>query len=60
MNKTKETIEAYEKRIFSRCSKDEILELIHSNENIYGKSITDPCLGWADSEKLVCDLMEYI
>lgn len=30
------------------------------NENIYGKSITDPCLGWADSEKLVMDLMEYI
>lgn len=26
---------------------------------IYGKSITDPCLGWADTEKLIYDLAEY-
>ncbi len=26
---------------------------------IYGKSITDPCLGWADTERLICDLAEY-
>jgi 3-deoxy-7-phosphoheptulonate synthase len=25
-------------------------------ENIYGKSITDPCLGWKDSERLIRDL----
>lgn len=25
-------------------------------ENVYGKSITDPCLGWEDSERLVRDL----
>jgi len=25
-------------------------------ENVYGKSITDPCLGWRDSEKLIRDL----
>ena len=30
------------------------------SEKIYGKSITDPCLGWDDSEKLVKDLAEYI
>lgn len=29
------------------------------SENIYGKSITDPCLGWEDSERLVKDLAEY-
>jgi 3-deoxy-7-phosphoheptulonate synthase len=29
-------------------------------ENIYGKSITDPCLGWEDSERLVKDLAEYV
>ena len=29
------------------------------SENIYGKSITDPCLGWEDSERLVRDLAEY-
>ncbi len=27
-------------------------------ENVYGKSITDPCLGWQDSEKLIRDLAE--
>ncbi|VAX35413.1 2-keto-3-deoxy-D-arabino-heptulosonate-7-phosphate synthase I alpha [hydrothermal vent metagenome] len=26
----------------------------------FGKSITDPCLGWDDSEKLVLQLAEYI
>ena len=25
----------------------------HIDENIYGKSITDPCLGWNDTETLV-------
>jgi 3-deoxy-7-phosphoheptulonate synthase len=29
-------------------------------ENIYGKSITDPCLGWDDSEKLIRDLAGYV
>ncbi|GAB4482937.1 MAG: 3-deoxy-7-phosphoheptulonate synthase [Thermodesulfovibrionales bacterium] len=29
-------------------------------ENVYGKSITDPCLGWEDSERLVRDLVEYV
>jgi 3-deoxy-7-phosphoheptulonate synthase len=30
------------------------------SENIYGKSITDACLGWEDSEKLVRELAEYV
>ena len=25
----------------------------------YGKSITDPCLGWEDSERLIYDIAEY-
>lgn len=25
-------------------------------EHVYGKSITDPCLGWADSEKLIYEI----
>lgn len=29
-------------------------------ENIYGKSITDPCLGWEESERLVRDLAELV
>ncbi len=31
-----------------------------SEENIYGKSITDPCLGWEDSERLVRDIAELV
>lgn len=27
-------------------------------EGIYGKSITDPCLGWADTERLIYDIAE--
>ena len=27
-------------------------------DGVYGKSITDPCLGWADTEKLIYDLAE--
>ena len=30
------------------------------SENIYGKSITDPCLGWDDSERLIRDLAEHV
>ena len=29
-------------------------------ENIYGKSITDPCLGWGDSERLLRELAEHV
>lgn len=27
---------------------------------VYGKSITDPCLGWADSEQLIYDIAESV
>ena len=27
---------------------------------IYGKSITDPCLGWADTERLVLDIANKV
>ncbi len=29
-------------------------------EHIYGKSITDPCLGWEESERLIFDIAESI
>lgn len=29
-------------------------------DHIYGKSITDPCLGWKKSEKLILDLAEML
>ena len=29
------------------------------HDHIYGKSITDPCLGWEDSERLIYDIAEY-
>ena len=27
---------------------------------VYGKSITDPCLGWADTERLVFDIANKV
>ena len=29
-------------------------------EHIYGKSITDPCIGWADTERLVLDIADLV
>ena len=29
-------------------------------EGVYGKSITDPCLGWEKTEKLIYDIAEKI
>lgn len=29
-------------------------------EHVYGKSITDPCLGWEKSEKLIYDIAESV
>ena len=29
-------------------------------EGVYGKSITDPCLGWEKSERLICELAELL
>lgn len=30
------------------------------HERIYGKSITDPCLGWEESEKLIYDIADHV
>jgi len=29
-------------------------------EHVYGKSITDPCLGWDDTERLILDIAELL
>ena len=29
-----------------------------AEEGVYGKSITDPCLGWEKTEKLILDLAD--
>ena len=29
-------------------------------EGTYGKSITDPCIGWAKTEKLVLDIADLV
>jgi 3-deoxy-7-phosphoheptulonate synthase len=31
-----------------------------SEKEIYGKSITDPCLGWAKTERLIYDIAEVL
>jgi len=30
------------------------------NDRIYGKSITDPCLGWKDTERMILDIAEKL
>ena len=29
-------------------------------EGVYGKSITDPCLGWEKSERLILDIADQL
>ncbi len=29
-------------------------------DKIFGKSITDPCLGWEDTERLILDIAEKV
>ena len=29
-------------------------------ENVYGKSITDPCLGWDKTEKLIYEIADSL
>nr|MCR5775229.1 3-deoxy-7-phosphoheptulonate synthase [Lachnospiraceae bacterium] len=31
-----------------------------SDHMVYGKSITDPCLGWEDTERLILDLADLV
>ncbi len=31
-----------------------------SEDKVFGKSITDPCLGWADTERLLLDVAEKV
>jgi 3-deoxy-7-phosphoheptulonate synthase len=31
-----------------------------TGQGIYGKSITDPCLGWEKTEKMIYELAELI
>jgi 3-deoxy-7-phosphoheptulonate synthase len=31
-----------------------------AEEGIFGKSITDPCLGWDKTEKLILDLADLL
>ena len=28
------------------------------SERVYGRSITDPCLGWTDTERLIYEIAE--
>ena len=32
----------------------------HIGDGVYGKSITDPCLGWEKTERLVLDMAEMV
>lgn len=31
-----------------------------SRDEVFGKSITDPCLGWEDTERLLCEIAEQV
>ena len=68
----KEQIRIVKEVLNSRCYSDDIHSLVKGimiesyleegcqsiHEHAYGKSITDPCLGWEDSERLIYEIAE--
>jgi 3-deoxy-7-phosphoheptulonate synthase len=37
-----------------------LVEGNQAHDEIFGKSITDPCLGWEDTERLLCNIAEQV
>ena len=37
-----------------------LVEGNQKHDEVFGKSITDPCLGWEDTERLLLDLAEQV
>ncbi|MBQ7370014.1 MAG: 3-deoxy-7-phosphoheptulonate synthase [Clostridia bacterium] len=37
-----------------------LVEGNQAHDEVFGKSITDPCLGWDDTERLLCDIAENV
>ena len=37
-----------------------LVEGAQKHDEVFGKSITDPCLGWEDTERLLCDIAEQV
>ena len=37
-----------------------LVEGNQAHDEVFGKSITDPCLGWEDTERLLCDIAEQV
>jgi len=37
-----------------------LVEGNQTEDKVYGKSITDPCLGWTDTERLILDIAEKV
>ncbi len=37
-----------------------LVEGNQAHDEVFGKSITDPCLGWEDTERLLCDIAEMV
>ena len=68
----KEQIRIVKEVLHSRSSSDDIRRLVKGvmiesyieegcqgiHDHVYGKSITDPCLGWEDSERLLYEIAE--
>ena len=75
-NKHKEQIRIVKEVLSSRQHSDDIRKLVKGvmiesyivegnqkvggENHVYGKSITDPCLGWEDSERLLYDIAERV
>ena len=58
--KNRDKDEAYRKLVKGLMIESFLEEGCQSCDEIYGKSITDPCLGWADTERLILTIAEKV
>lgn len=52
--------EAFKKIVKGFMFESFLEEGSQKHDEVFGKSITDPCLGWADTERLLLDLAEQV
>ena len=50
----------FKKRVKGFMIESFLVEGTQKHDEIFGKSITDPCIGWEDTERLLCDIAEQV
>ena len=52
--------EAFKKIVKGFMIESFLVEGNQAHDEVFGKSITDPCIGWDDTERLLLDIAEMV